>query len=185
MSRLDWVVSPDEIVRRCVLCGLLTVDEAFEVRVQNAAREEAESLRERWLEGEGFGSSDFTAVAASFLRCASIHCDYVNGRLIRINQEQCVSGHPAGEANVIHPDALAIMRRRDRSGASWYAYRNEAFDSSTFGHLIYLQCGEGCSFPEPPKRAPDGEYGIGWKYLPAGKVDLETGSIIELAKEDV
>ena len=71
----------------------------------------------------------------------------------------------------IYPTALDQMRS---IGGSWYAYRNAAFDSSRFGHLKFLKCGEGCTFSEPPKRLPDTPTEINWPYLlvAGGPLDL-------------
>lgn len=80
----------------------------------------------------------------------------------------------------VHPDSLVTMRSRDRAGTQWWAYRNEALDATLAGHLVFLQCGEGCSHPEPPEQAPDGSYGAGWKYRLLGRVNLETGLVEEV-----
>ena len=63
------------------------------------------------------------------------------------------------------------------SGGDWYAYQNQVMDSCGLGHIIYLKCGEGCTHKTPPKNAPDGNYGLGWKYRLIGKVELETGVV--------
>lgn len=58
-----------------------------------------------------------------------------------------------------------------RSGYDTYGvYRNECFDSSTFGQVIFLAYGPGCTMPEPTPCAPDGPYGSGWRYRLIGTV---------------
>ncbi len=74
------------------------------------------------------------------------------------------------------PDALATMRER---GGDWFAYQNAALDSAGLGDLQFLQCGEGRTYQMPPPRMPDTIHAIGWKYLLIGKVDLESGKIVE------
>lgn len=74
----------------------------------------------------------------------------------------------------IDPEALDAMRTR---GGNWAAYQNHDLSSVNAGHLTFLRFGEGCTFKEPPKNAPDGSYGLGWRYVFVGTVDVETGSI--------
>ena len=80
----------------------------------------------------------------------------------------------------IHETALQQMRER---GGEWFAYQNHAMDSAGLGDLQFLQCGEGRTYQTPPARMPDTAHAIGWKYLPVGKVDLETGKIAELGAQ--
>lgn len=80
---MNYVVSPESIVRRAVLCGLLTLDEAASKKVQDAAQSEAEYLAESWPEDEGFGSSDMTPVMEGMLRSAGFQTEYRDGRLCR------------------------------------------------------------------------------------------------------
>jgi hypothetical protein len=68
------------------------------------------------------------------------------------------------------------MTLKERGG-TWAAYRNEAMDSAELGMMIFLEVGEGCTYETPPKQAPDGSWGMGWKYLYLGMVNLETGEI--------
>lgn len=64
-------------------------------------------------------------------------------------------------------------------GGNWFAYQNKDLGHPGCGHIQYLKCGEGCTYSEPPGRYPDTDYGIGWRYLLKGKVDLEDGFILE------
>jgi hypothetical protein len=75
---------------------------------------------------------------------------------------------------------LQLLRERLKPGQTWFAYQNHAMDSASLGHLQFLCCGHGCTFTEPPARMPDSHLGIGWRYLLVGRVDLETGKIVEL-----
>jgi hypothetical protein len=52
---MEYVVRPREIIRRAVMCGLLTQEESESKKVQDAAQYEAESLAEYWPESEGSG----------------------------------------------------------------------------------------------------------------------------------
>jgi len=77
---------------------------------------------------------------------------------------------------------LTILRERLKPGQTWFAYQNHAMDSASLGHLQFLCCGPGCTFTEPPGRMPDSHLGIGWRYLLVGKVDFETGQIVECVR---
>ncbi len=72
------------------------------------------------------------------------------------------------------PEALAQMHER---GGRWAAYQNHDLGSAEIGRLMFLQVGPGRTFEEPPKRYPDTQHGLGWRYLFVGWVDLETGAI--------
>jgi hypothetical protein len=78
--------------------------------------------------------------------------------------------------NKIHEVPLQTMRER---GGDWFAYQNHAMDSAGLGDCQFLQCGLGRTYAEPPTRMPDTQHAIGWKYLLVGKVNLETGNIME------
>ncbi len=79
----------------------------------------------------------------------------------------------------IYPTVLRTLRER---GGDWFAYQNHAMDSANLGHLQFLCCGDGCTFTEPPARMPESHLGIGWRYLLVGKVNLESGEIVELIR---
>lgn len=76
-------------------------------------------------------------------------------------------------------DATSLRQLRERigSGESVAVYRNEAMDSATCGHHIFLLIGPTRTFQEPPKNAPDGAYGAGWKYCFVGFLNLETNQL--------
>ena len=74
------------------------------------------------------------------------------------------------------PDALQQMRER---GGDWFAYQSHDMSSVTLGDLQFLQCGEGRTYAKPPARMPDTQHAIGWRYALVGKVNLETGEIVE------
>ena len=76
----------------------------------------------------------------------------------------------------IHQTVLQTLRER---GGDWYAYQNHALDSTSLGDLQFLQCGEGRTYQTRPSRMPDTAHAIGWKHLLVGKVNLETGEIVE------
>jgi hypothetical protein len=82
--REDWVVSPESILTRAAMHGLITIEEAESETFKFAALYEAERLRDEWPEGEGYGSSDFTYTVRSFLETAGVKCDFVDGKLKRL-----------------------------------------------------------------------------------------------------
>ena len=59
----------------------------------------------------------------------------------------------------------------------WAAYRNQDLGHPDLGHLQFLAVGPDCTFPEPPKRLPDTQRAINWRYWFVGWVNLETGEI--------
>jgi hypothetical protein len=69
------------------------------------------------------------------------------------------------------------MRER---GGDWFVYQSHDMSSATLGDLQFLQCGEGRTHQTPPARMPDTQHAIGWRYVLVGKVNLETGQIVEL-----
>lgn len=81
--RDDWVVAPEHIIRKALILNLITPQEAASHNVRDAARAEAESLKDSWPEGEGFGSSDMNASVRSMLNDAGFPADFVHGRLTR------------------------------------------------------------------------------------------------------
>ena len=77
----------------------------------------------------------------------------------------------------IAEQALESMRTKGTKDGLWYAYENHAMDSSTLGHLKFLQVGPGCTFKWPPSRLPDSVTAINWMYVFIGRVDLDKGEI--------
>lgn len=82
--RDDWVVSPKRIIEKALRLDLIDRKEANSRDVKDAAREEAESLRDSFPEGQGFGSSDMNHLVHSVLQSAGIPVDWVRGRLTRV-----------------------------------------------------------------------------------------------------
>lgn len=74
----------------------------------------------------------------------------------------------------IGPEALQQMRER---GGTWATYQNVALDSSSLGDLRFLQVGPNNTYKEAPERYPDTQFGIGWRYVHVGYVNLSTGEI--------
>jgi hypothetical protein len=79
------------------------------------------------------------------------------------------------------PEALEQMKSSPYNHGStrWAAYQNQCMDSTNFGHLQFLAVGPENTYKEKPKHYPDTQYGLGWRYLFAGWVDLETGEVIK------
>lgn len=74
------------------------------------------------------------------------------------------------------PEALTQMQSR---GGTWAAYQNHEIGHPDCGNLRFLKIGPGCTFENAPPVYPDTKHGIGWRYLYVGRVDLETGEILE------
>ena len=83
-----------------------------------------------------------------------------------------------GETEITE-EALQQMRER---GGTWAAYQNHDIGSAGLGDLRFLQVGEGCTFKEAPNKYPDTQFGIGWRFLHVGFVNLETGEINEISR---
>ena len=79
-GRHDWVVSPEAILHRAVLGGLITIDEWHSPKFVAAAESAAQHLRESWPEGAGFGSSDFTSLLMDFLSEAGVKTAWTGPR---------------------------------------------------------------------------------------------------------
>lgn len=56
-------------------------------------------------------------------------------------------------------------------------YQNQALDSANAGHLVFIIIGPDRTLKEAPKNAPDGPYGMGWRYLHVGFLDLEKNQL--------
>lgn len=70
-----------------------------------------------------------------------------------------------GETVDIDRDVMATLRSR---GGSWAVYQNVDMSSIDLGRLTFLKFGKGCTFGEPPEKAPDGPHGAGWRYYHVG-----------------
>lgn len=74
-------------------------------------------------------------------------------------------------------DAHALYQMRLKGGI-WAAYQNQDLGSSNIGHLQFLKIGPGCTHLDAPSKYPaDTAWGMGWRYLLVGYVDLGTGAI--------
>lgn len=84
----------------------------------------------------------------------------------------------------INDETLGLIRSSSANygGTRWAAYRNEAMDSASFGHLQFLAVGPKNSYLNPPKHYPDSKMGAGWKYRFVGFLDKDTGEIQEEEK---
>lgn len=90
-----YVVSPDALIARAVTSGFITPDKANQRDVQRAAQYVAEDISERWPEGEGFGSSDYTYALKQFLDEIGVAAHFVGGRLTKQNRRR----NPVREVN--------------------------------------------------------------------------------------
>lgn len=79
-----------------------------------------------------------------------------------------------------YDEALSVMRER---GGSWYAYRNESWDSAAAGNMVFLRAGSGCTYESPPKVYP-GNIPTYWAYILLGEVDLAAGEVKEKSRGD-
>ena len=79
----------------------------------------------------------------------------------------------------IHEDALLAMKdileRHTGKRVGFYAYQNQAMDSSGLGRLKFLLCGEGCTFDMPPGKMPDTATEINWMYQLVNDAPLPIG----------
>lgn len=86
-------------------------------------------------------------------------------------------------------DLVSLEKMRLRHAAAdprcaWAVYQNQALDSATVGHRIFILVGPGCTHVVPPPQAHDGEHGAGWKYPFVGLVELAGGTVEKLPLED-
>jgi len=81
-----------------------------------------------------------------------------------------------------HPKSLEFMKTSpyNFSDTTWVAFQNHDLGHYDLGHLIFLAVGSKNTFTTVPARMPDTEKALGWRYIPVGKVDLNTGEILEL-----
>lgn len=78
----------------------------------------------------------------------------------------------------IDKEALAQMRALE---GRWAVYENQLLGSANSGHLQFLKFGAECTYADPPVRYPvDNAHGMGWRYILAGEVNLETGQVESL-----
>ena len=83
----------------------------------------------------------------------------------------------------IDPEVLAKLQAQHKSGCAWVAYQNHDLGHHDVGGIRFLLTGPGATFAAPPPRSPDTHFGLGWRYLPVGTVNLETGRIEDLPAE--
>ncbi len=78
-------------------------------------------------------------------------------------------------------EALAALRNRH----SLYGnpedkvavYQDQALDSAAAGSLVFIIIGPERTLKEAPVKAPDGPYGMGWRFLHVGFLNLETNQL--------
>lgn len=78
---------------------------------------------------------------------------------------------------IAEASSLEKLKQLVSEGDEVAVYQNQAMDSSNLGHVIFLIVGPTRTHKEPPKRAPDGAYGLGWKYALQGLLDLNTNRL--------
>jgi hypothetical protein len=74
-------------------------------------------------------------------------------------------------------EVLESLRNRVLEGDVVAVYENAAMDSKMHGHRVYMIIGPTRTHTTAPKRAPDGEYGMGWRYPLKGLLNLQTNTI--------
>lgn len=83
----------------------------------------------------------------------------------------------------VEAEQLELLRRRVQyPDDRWFAYENQALDSSNRGEVQYLLVGKERTHKVPPAHMPDTSRGLGWKWQSLGEVDLETGCVKETPK---
>ena len=83
----------------------------------------------------------------------------------------------------IDPEVLAKLQAQHKSGCAWITYQNHDLGHHALGDSRFLLVGPGATFASPPRCYPDTQFGLGWRYLPVGTVNLETGRIEDLPDE--
>jgi hypothetical protein len=80
------------------------------------------------------------------------------------------------------PKALQKMKASPYNfeDTKWIAFQNHDLGHYDIGHLMFLAVGSKNTFTTVPQRMPDSQLGIGWRYVPVGQVDLNTGEIKEI-----
>lgn len=87
----DWVISPESLLQRALMNGLISRGESEDRLFQDAAKSVAEDIRSTWSVGDGFGSSDTTYAIQQMLREAGVHADFRHGRLTRLGDKDAPS----------------------------------------------------------------------------------------------
>lgn len=106
-------LTKESILRRALLNDIITPDEASSSDWKRAAQTVAEEWNDSWPEGEGFGSSDMTAVIRDVLATMGVNVDYVGGRLRRTAG---ITKVDAQAYDLIGPGALVtIVNRFDQT----------------------------------------------------------------------
>lgn len=77
------------------------------------------------------------------------------------------------------PLTAEIVQRLRHQGGQWAVFQNHDLGHPMLGHLVFLQYGPENTYKTPPLRAPDGQYGLGWRYLLVGFVNYEAGTVEE------
>lgn len=79
-------------------------------------------------------------------------------------------------SGVLEPESLKQVRESKLHGR-WAVYENVELGHRNMGHVIVLCVGLNRTFTYPPRKAPDGNYGLGWRYGFKGFLDPATNSI--------
>ncbi len=79
---------------------------------------------------------------------------------------------PSGVPSVSRDELVAMTEPESRgvvlgwidAGFGVAVYENKDLSSRDVGVLVFLRFGKGATFVDPPKHAPDGSWGLGWRY---------------------
>ncbi len=79
---------------------------------------------------------------------------------------------PSGAPSVSRDELVAMTDPESRgvvlgwidAGFGVAVYENKDLSSRDVGVLVFLRFGKGATFADPPKHAPDGSWGLGWRY---------------------
>lgn len=85
----------------------------------------------------------------------------------------------------VEADQLELLRSRVRYHDDiWFGYENQVMDSSTRGELQFLLVGTARTHKTPPNCMPDTSMGTGWKWRLIGSVNLRTGAVTPMEKDE-
>jgi hypothetical protein len=87
---------------------------------------------------------------------------------------------PPNDQGDTSENALAKMRYHIQAApkSNFVAFQSMDMSSETLGDVVFIRIGEDSTLKVIPPQAPDGQWGLGWRYKPVGYINLETGKIV-------
>lgn len=84
-----------------------------------------------------------------------------------------------GITDLAHRQMAAVVTAKPST--RWAAYQNHDMGHPLLGHLQFLAVGSEVTFKQAPRAYPDTRFGLGWRYLFVGWVDLDRCVVVEAA----